>query len=169
MVHSGPNVDSATTTTSASSVRIVRHRKIPRSAVWSLVAASLVLIFLFLASRKGNEDFPSVFPARSLADIQLEWKCPVGHSFQMAGKTGVRRCIACNRPTTPVTQYSCEDHGRYEVRVEFAESEAGAPQVARVKLPGRSWADAPAGLRCPKCRKKLRLSRRDPLEGGSGR
>lgn len=153
-------------------VRIVGRRTPPRAATWSLIAAAaaaLLIPILWRIERKEEVVPPA---QRTLADLEMQWRCETGHTFQASGHafneegmTQPKACWTCGRPAYPVYPFYCPVHGAVEVAVMFTRDASGREQAARWRLPGRSWVKSMSDLRCRLCERPLE-HRRDPLRGG---
>ncbi len=144
-------------------VRIVKQRTASRPAVISLLIAVALALLLPLAWRYWRPEEPPPPLQRTLVDVELEWKCPVGHSFRAAGQVGGRACWTCDRTAFPVTDYTCRVHGPFEVQVRFAVGDDGVPRMASLRWPGEEWVSAEDGLPCPRCSRRLVYLKADPL------
>ncbi len=146
-----------------SSVRIVKPRALPRAARISLfaaVAASCVALALWRWWRP--ETVESVY-RRSVADVELTWRCEDGHTFTAAGQVDGRVCAMCDKPAFAITTYECKLHGPYDVSVRFAANPDGSTRLAQVRVHGGDWFPATADLPCPKCGQPLMRKAPDAL------
>lgn len=145
-------------------VRIVRRRTVPRTAVISLALAAAAVMVLFFVWRLWRRDEVSEMRRRGLTDVEVTWKCDGGHTFRAEAHDGARSCWTCNRPANPVANYSCPDHGTYEAAVQFSTDGKGVSRVAKVRMQDASWKEPAEGLRCPKCGSDLVRAKADPLD-----
>ncbi len=147
-------------------VRIVKPRIPSRTAALSLAAVAVTAVFSFAAWRWWRSDaivvIESVPPA--LFEVELDWRCPAGHSFAAPGQIGSRQCPRCGAAAFPYATYSCQKHGEFEVQVEFARGADGGTRISRLKVAGGEWKDAGSGPQCPRCG-QIMVRNKDPLSG----
>lgn len=149
------------------SVRIVRHRTIPRAAWISLVvvavaALSLFVVFLLL---RWQADSAVVPHQRTLTDTRVEYKCEAGHSWKAMGQVEPPTCAACAKPAYPVGSFVCQRHGTFEAAARFVNGPDGIPRLSELRLTGKDWVPADQGVVCPRCGRRLLRLREDPLRG----
>lgn len=125
------------------------------------VGVALTTLVLWRVWRHDESVSP---PGRTLAEVELTWRCEAGHTFEAAGQVLPRQCWTCDRLAYPLISMHCPTHGAFEVLVRFAGGTDSVPGVAQLKLPGHRWVDVDEGLTCPRCREKLIYKGRDPLE-----
>lgn len=138
-------------------VRIVERKPGARAATISLLIAAATALLLpgiwWLYGGKKGEVLPE---PRRLADVELEWRCPAGHTFRAFGQLNPRLCLKCDRPAHPLVNYVCPAHGPYRVMVEFGhEEQDGPPEPVRHRLVGRPWVAHDKELKCPRCGRPL--------------
>jgi hypothetical protein len=144
-------------------VRIVRPTRISRTTMISVglgLAAAALLPIVWLVSWEVE---PEPFRGRSLMTVMLTWQCEAGHTFQAAGQIGPRKCFTCDRPSYPLARYLCPQHGVYDAQVRLRDVGEGVTDIDEVRLPGSAWV-SPGSFLCPRCRRLLELTPRDPLE-----
>ena len=147
------------------SVRIVRHRTIPRAAWVSLVviavaAVSLFLVFLLL---RWQADSAVVPYKRILTDVRVEYKCETGHSWKAMGQVEPPTCADCGKPAYVVGSFVCQEHGTFEVAVLYVYGPDGRPHRSELRLTGKDWVPYEQGVVCPRCGLRLLRQREDPL------
>ncbi len=148
------------------SVRIIKPRTTSRVAILSLLTAAVAAMGLPAIWRYWRSE-ELVRPAqRTFSDVELEWRCSAGHTFQAAGQLGGRTCWKrnCERQAFPSTQYACSVHGSFLVQVRFENDERGTPKPARLRLPSGGWVSVEKGLKCPRCPRKLEYRGANPLD-----
>lgn len=147
-------------------VRIVKRRIPSRAAALSLAAVAATAVFSFAAWRWWRSDaiMPLPLPPPTLFDVDLDWRCSAGHTFNALGRTGSRQCPQCGGIAFAFAAYHCERHGTYEVQAEFAREADGRERAVKFKVQGGEWADAGDGPHCPRCGAVM-VRKQDPLAG----
>ena len=133
----------------------------------SMIPVVLPALVLLAVWRLWQTEEVIVPKQRRLVDIDVVWKCEVGHSFRAAGQVGSKACWTCDRPAFPVTQYACRFHGPYVVAVRFEAGEDGVARITEMRRPGFEWVSIEEGLKCPLCGRRLVYKPRDPTEGAN--
>lgn len=147
-------------------VRIVKRRT-SRPANISLAVAAAAAVVLLAVWRLWQTEEVIVPQQRQFRDIDVVWKCEVGHSFKAAGQIGSKACWTCDRPAFPVTYYACRIHGPYEIAARFAAGEGGVARISELRRPGLEWVSIEEGVNCPRCKRRLVHKTRDPAENAS--
>jgi len=137
----------------------------------SLTLAAAAAVLLPVVWRLWGSEETTIAHQRTLAEMELDWRCEEGHDFRGKGHTfgpdgltSPRTCWKCGEPAYPVATYVCPVHGAYEVTVRFTIGDDGRPRVAQVRWAGRGWVTEEEGLRCPRCERRLEYSD-DPFIG----
>lgn len=146
-------------------VRIVKHRTLPRAATVSLAITAATAVVMFVIWRTWRSENTVTVVQRTLADVELTWKCDAGHTFTAEGQVGSRECRVCREPAYPITTYECKVHGPIEVAARFSQEPSGAARVSDHRVHGGEWVSADIGVACPRCNAPLLPKRVDPLEG----
>ncbi|MBI1825903.1 MAG: hypothetical protein HY287_16225 [Planctomycetes bacterium] len=123
-------------------------------------AVSVALILVWLAFRSEPEPPPV---SRTLADVELTWRCEAGHVVKAAIPNGLPRCPNCGRPMAAILSFECPKHGQLEAEAQYELDASGAPRVSRFRLDGGDWVKAGDSLTCPKCGAVLKRTS-DPLQ-----
>lgn len=140
-------------------VRIVRRRLPPRTALISLVITVLAAACAFIAWRLWRDDGAVAPYQRTLDDVLLTYRCVRGDVFKSKGQAVPLDCPNCGRPAHPVAIFECPSHHQHEAMVRFAAPNDRLPVIDQVKLlPGGEWTKSDAELKCSKC--GLPLNRR---------
>jgi hypothetical protein len=147
------------------SVRIVGPRRISRNSAITLVLVCLAALAIPAGWRLSRSDEPLRALQRRLEEVELEWKCPLGHVFYAAGQVEPRRCWECDRESYPVTHFACAVHGPVEVLIKYRRTSEGAAEVWQLRpWSGGVWVAAADGVNCPRCGRRLAYRPNDPLE-----
>ena len=147
------------------SVRIVRHRTIPRAARISLVATPLAAVALFLLWQVWQADDTEIPRQRTLTQKVVKYRCEAGHVWNGLGRVEPPACATCGKPAYPVGSFVCQDHGTFEAEARFANGPDGIPRLFELRLLGKEWVPADPGVECPRCGRLLLHQREDPLRG----
>jgi len=153
-------------------VRIVEKRTIPRAAYVSLAAAAASAALLFALWRALKSDDLEIPLARSIEDVQLEWRCEDGHIFTAPGAATPIPCPTCGKDAYPIAQFQCPVHGQFDVFFRFEKGPDGRLVPTEVKAVGGKWEPFTEHPRCPKCHRPMIRESVDPLatkqDPGSG-
>lgn len=142
----------------------IKRRGIPKPALVSLVAtagvaAALIVIWIMI----GDEpETPAVM--RNLSDVELTWRCEVGHVIKGPIPAGLPHCTNCGREAWAVIDFNCPNHGRVEVEASFEADPSGVARIARFRATRGEWVRVGNPLLCPKCGAELKRKLDDPLE-----
>ena len=142
-------------------VRIVKRRRISRTAILSAVLGLLAAVSLPLLWFIGRPP-----PKREIPEMDSRdwvWKCDAGHTFRAGFRNATSLCFRCDKPAYPIGWYTCPVHGSFEVAGKFERGADGKMSVTKVRLIGRSWVTQEE-LECPRCDRRLLYKGRDPLE-----
>src|SRR3990172_1031377 len=86
-------------------VRILQPNAVRRAAIVSLLVVGAAALALFLVWRTWRTDETFVPRQRTLADVELTWRCAAGHTFPAAGQVGSRTCFYCGQEAFHITNY----------------------------------------------------------------
>lgn len=145
-------------------VRIVKRRRLSRTATISLVMAMSTAAVAFAAWRWWRPAPTVPVYRRTINDIELTWRCEAGHPFTAPGQVDDRPCAECDRPAYVVTSYVCERHGAVEVAVRFKSGDDGVPRASQFRVGRGTWFPATDPVRCPQCQAPMVRAQTDPLE-----
>lgn len=102
--------------------------------------------------------------ARTVASIEMTYRCEAGHTFTAPGQAEGRLCSTCSAPAYPVTHYECQQHGAYWVAVQFAALPEGGVRPIRWRLERGEWTEDESELVCPRCQTPLVRRPTDPAD-----
>lgn len=151
-------------------VRIVGGHRTPRTAYISLVVALGMALLLFtywrLWQSDGALDPP---PQRPLEQVELTWKCALGHRFKAFGQRGPRACSICARQADIVARYTCGKHEPVDVFVRLGPDWSETYDDRYLRFADTPLAPAATGLTCSRCGLRLRSLGPDPLPQARGK
>ena len=127
------------------------------------MAAGATAALLFTAWRMWRVEELDNATTRTVGDVVLLWKCEQGHSTEARGRVGTRTCHSCGKPMYPITTYTCELHGPFEIAVQFTEDASGELQISKRRTPRGRWVDDEKDLICPRCGRPLVRKTADDL------
>jgi len=102
--------------------------------------------------------------SRTLSDVELTWRCEVGHVVKAAIPNGLPRCPNCGRPMVALLKFECPKDGQIDAEAQFELDESGNPVVSKFRLGGGEWVKAGAPLTCPKCGATVKRVTDDALQ-----
>lgn len=146
-------------------VRIVKRRTPSRVAILSLMMAMSAAAIAFFAWRWWRPAAGRVAVyQRTISDIEMSWKCEVGHSFIAPGQVADRLCATCNQPAYVVAAYECARHGVFEVSVRYTTGDDGFPRISQRRVGHGNWVPAKDPVSCPHCQAPMVRKQTDPLD-----
>ncbi len=145
-------------------VRIVKRRRLSRTARLSLVMAMSAAAVAFAAWRWWRPEPTVPVYRRTINDVEFSWRCEAGHPFTAPGQVNDRPCKECDRPAHVVTSYACERHGAVEVAVRFNSGADGVPRASQFRVGRGDWFPATDPVPCPHCQMPMARVQTDPLD-----
>lgn len=152
------------TPTRKRTVRIVRPRKTSKAGTISIVLSASAAVLVLVARQAFQQDEAEPPFQRTLADVEMEWRCEAGHLFRASGQVGARKCWTCGRPAFAFTRFSCPQHGEFEVAVEFEATDPDVHRPAKLRVERGPWVPFEEGAACPRCHRKMSRAAVDPLQ-----